>query len=237
MQSNINANTIRTSLTLPWDDIRCVLLDMDGTVLDLNFDNHVWNELVPRAYADHRAMPLEQARTELLAHMREIHGTIEFYSFDYWTAYTGVDLVALHREAAALIQYRPGALAFLDWLRATGRRALIATNAHDHSIRVKRTRADFADRVDAVASSHVYGAPKEDPAFWQSLAAEFGYTPAQTLFIDDNEPVLDAAAASGIAHLLGVVTPDSSKPARSELRYPSFDHFAEIFPATEAGGS
>ncbi len=228
MQRNISTNATRATHELPWDDIHCVLLDMDGTVLDLNYDNHVWNELVPAAYAAARGVALDNAKADLLAHMGEIHGTIEFYSFDYWTAYTGIDLVAVHRAATDLIRYRPGALAFLDWLRESGREVILATNAHHDSIRVKNEHAFIDSKVDAVASSHDYGAPKEAAAFWEALLNEYGYAPEQSLFVDDNEPVLDAAHLSGIEHLLAVNTPDSSKPPRTELRYPSFDHFAEI---------
>jgi putative hydrolase of the HAD superfamily len=30
-----------------WNTINTVLLDMDGTLLDLHFDNHFWLSLVP----------------------------------------------------------------------------------------------------------------------------------------------------------------------------------------------
>ncbi len=228
MQHNIPANASAGIRQLSWDDIDWVLLDMDGTVLDLNYDNQVWNELVPLAYAEVRNISRHAATAELLAHMREIHGTIEFYSFDYWSEYTGVDLVAVHRRATTLIDFRPGAKDFLSWLRNTDRRVILATNAHRDSVAVKDEFTNICNAVDAVASSHDYGAPKESAAYWRSLRAEFGYDPSRSLFVDDNEPVLDAAHASGIRHNFCVHTPDSSKPPRTELRYPSFDHFAEI---------
>jgi putative hydrolase of the HAD superfamily len=37
---------------LPWHDIDTVLLDMDGTLLDLHFDNHFWLEHLPQRYAE-----------------------------------------------------------------------------------------------------------------------------------------------------------------------------------------
>ena len=38
--------------SLPWSDIDTVLLDMDGTLLDLHFDNHFWLEHLPQRYAE-----------------------------------------------------------------------------------------------------------------------------------------------------------------------------------------
>ena len=217
--------------SLDWNSIECVFLDMDGTLLDLNYDNHVWNDLVPQAYALQSGLSLADAKTSLLQHMREIHGTIEFYSFEYWTDYTGVDLIATHQAATDLVDYRPGALEFLRWLKQHGCACVIATNAHPHSIRVKDAHASICAEVDDVVSSHDYASPKEADGFWQALFTAHPYDPKNCLFVDDNEPVLDAAHRSGIGHLLAITTPDSQRPPRTGLRYPSFDDFAEIYPS------
>ena len=37
---------------IPWHEIDSVFLDMDGTLLDLHFDNHFWREHVPLRYAE-----------------------------------------------------------------------------------------------------------------------------------------------------------------------------------------
>jgi FMN phosphatase YigB (HAD superfamily) len=39
-----------------WNAIEHVLLDMDGTILDLAFDNYFWMELVPQRYAQARGL-------------------------------------------------------------------------------------------------------------------------------------------------------------------------------------
>lgn len=44
---------------LPWHQIDTVLLDMDGTLIDLHFDNHLWQQLVPERYAERLALPLD----------------------------------------------------------------------------------------------------------------------------------------------------------------------------------
>jgi putative hydrolase of the HAD superfamily len=93
---------------------------------------------------------------------------------------------------------------------------------------VKHQYTEIADEVSAVVSSHDYGLPKEHPGFWLALNNQHGFTPANSLFVDDNIDVLDAARLAGIGHLLCVATPDSARPARTDLGYPCFDDFHEI---------
>ena len=47
---------------LDWDSIDTVLLDMDGTLLDLHFDNHFWLEFVPHKYAELKGIALRRLR-------------------------------------------------------------------------------------------------------------------------------------------------------------------------------
>ena len=214
--------------TLPWHNIDTVLLDMDGTLLDLNYDNTVWNELVPVAYAQQLDLPVAQARAQLLDHMRTIFGTLNFYSFDYWQQRIGLDIVAIHAQAMHLIAYRPGAERFLTWLDQSRRTSIIATNAHRAGLVLKDDAAQITNRVSRVISAHDFGAPKEQVGFWRALQQAAPFDPATTLFIDDNEAVLNAARDYGIAHLRTITTPDSQRPPRARLNYPTFDHFDEL---------
>jgi HAD superfamily hydrolase (TIGR01509 family) len=217
--------------TVDWSIIDTVFLDMDGTLLDLQYDNNVWNHLLPLAYAERHDLAVDAAREHLMSHMSDIRGSIEFYSFDHWTEFTQLNIIDLHRTATQLVAYRPGAEAFLLWLRKTKRRAIIATNAHRDSLMVKNEHSDICTRVDAVVSSHDYQAPKESQQFWQQLQREHQFDHERTLFVDDTETVLQAALDFGIRHTLAIRTPDSARPARGDLRFPAFDHFAEICPA------
>jgi putative hydrolase of the HAD superfamily len=213
-----------------WDDIDTVLLDMDGTLLDLHYDNTLWNQLLPERYGAARNLATEAARATLFERMQALRGSLEFYCLEHWSAFTGLDVAGLHHELTALIRYRPSAERFLDWLRAAGKRSVLVTNAHRASLHVKNLHAAVVERLDADVSCHDYGSPKESREFWSRLMAEHPFDPGRTLFIDDNAAVLDAASDFGIRHLLTVLRPDSARPCREGLGYPAFDDFAELLP-------
>ena len=214
-----------------WKTVDTVLLDMDGTLLDLNYDNYVWNTLVPQAYAEQNNLSADTAKETLFQHMMSIKGTIEFYSFEYWTQHCNFDnkqLVSIHQQAAQLIQYRSGVITFLRRAKSLGKQLIIATNAHRSSVDIKNQFTNLDKEVHRIVSSHDYGYPKEHFSFWQLLQQHNPYDPQRTLFIDDNETVLDAAANAGIKHLLCISQPDSFRPIRENLRYPYVNSLNEI---------
>ena len=215
---------------LAWRDIDTVLLDMDGTLIDLRFDNILWNHRLPALIADARGIGLDAAREHLYAHMRDAPPSLNYYCVDYWSAYTGMDIAGLHASLGHLVAYRAGAERFISAIRVSGRRAVLVTNAHPKSLEVKDSRIHLTRRLDAGFSSHEFGFPKEDAQFWPAFATRMDYDPEKTLLIDDNAAVLRTAAASGVRHLLCVTQPDSDQPPRTRLPFPAFNHFDEISP-------
>ena len=102
------------------------------------------------------------------------------------------------------------------------------TNAHRKSVNFKHANTGLLDYFDAVVSAHDYMHVKESEAFWQAFERAEGFDRSRTLFIDDNEAVLDAAAAFGIGHLLSIATPDSQRPTRNDSAYPFIDDLSEL---------
>jgi len=64
---------------LDWDSIDTVLLDMDGTLLDLHFDNHFWLEFVPHKYAELKGIGIEEAKADCTAQTTAVAGTLDWY--------------------------------------------------------------------------------------------------------------------------------------------------------------
>jgi len=215
---------------IDWNDIHTVLLDMDGTLLDLHFDNYFWLEYMPEKYAEHHDMPLERAHRSLDALYRARQGSLQWYCLDYWTETLGMDVVAFKHEVDHLIQVRPCVLEFMDALRAAGHRVVMVTNAHLKSLQLKMDRTRLDDHLDRMISSHSLGLAKEEPGFWERLQEVEPFDPRRALLIDDSLAVLDAAHDYGIGHLLAITRPDSNQPARDVGRYRAIDGFHQIMP-------
>lgn len=213
---------------IDWTRIDTVILDMDGTVLDLHFDNRFWLDHLPSIYAERRGLPHEQGLDDLLTRFAAHQGTLNWYCTDFWSQQVGFDVALLKHDLRHLIRERADAFAFLDAVRKSGRRLWLATNAHRASLEIKLDETGMGRWFDVMVSSHDYGHPKEEQEFWRMLQAAHPFDPARALFVDDNEAVLDSALRYGIAQVLCVSTPDSMKPPRTGLRHPALDRFAEL---------
>lgn len=218
------------SAALDWSQIDTVLLDMDGTLLDLYFDNHFWRVHVPRRYAEIHDLDPEIAHARLMTHYAAHHGTLAWYCLDFWGRELALDIVALKEEVAHLIALRPDTVDFLSSLRASGRRVSLVTNAHPQSVDLKMRRTGIAHWFDAMISSHALGLPKEHAEFWPRLRQVEPFDPERTLFIDDSLAVLKAARAHGIRHVLAVCNPDSSLPANHFEDFVGIHSFIEVGP-------
>ena len=205
---------VSTSIRPDWSRIDWVLLDMDGTLLDLNFDNYFWLELIPERYARRHGITHEEARNRLTPQFAAKQGTLDWYCTDYWTRELGMDIAGLKREVRERVRFLHGAEEFLTQLRARSSRVALVTNAHENSLSVKAQQTGLLRYFDAVVSSHRFGVPKEHLQFWQQLQHELQFDPARCLFIDDSVAVLRAAREFGIGQIFAVSRPDSAGPTR-----------------------
>jgi len=215
---------------LDWAAIDTVFLDMDGTLLDLYYDNHFWLEHVPQRYADKLGVSLAEAKDALLPKYRRIQGTLDWYCVDHWSRELGLDIALLKAEVEHLIAVHPFVPDFLDALAARGKRRVLVTNAHQMSIDLKFRRTRLGGRLEQVICAHDLQLAKETPGFWARVREVEPFDPARTLFVDDNLDVLRAARDYGFRWLLAVSAPDSRAPAREIQEFPAIARFSEILP-------
>lgn len=216
-------------MTINWTDIDTVLLDMDGTLLDLHYDNYFWMTYLPQRYAEIKGIELADAQHYLHQLVTSLEGTLNWYCLDYWNNELNLDIGALKAEPAIVhkIAERPYAEQFLQFLKTQKKTVALVTNAHPIGLDIKLAKTCIGDYFDWTVSSHQFQQPKENQAFWHHLQAHVTFDPSRTLFIDDNHSILQAAQQYGIAHTLGIHQPDSQIKRQLDT-VNAIHHFNEI---------
>ena len=215
-------------LQLDWSAIDDVMLDMDGTLLDLHFDSHFWLEYVPQKYAEENGMTYESAKQELLGRYSEVEGKLQWYCVDHWSRKLGLDIALLKEEVDHLIAVHPFVVDFLETVKQAGKRTILVTNAHQKSLALKMKKTRLDHHFDEIVSAHQLGHPKESQAFWACLHAHLPFDPAKTLFVDDSVSVLASAKKYGIANVIAVLKPDTTEPERVLEGFDGIPGFKEL---------
>jgi len=204
------------------------MLDMDGTLLDLAYDNYMWMEHIPRRYAIEKDMPHEAAKRLLADKFAQAQGDLRWYCLDHWSEDLGFDVVQLHHDTSHKIGFLPGALDFLKHVCGEKLRVLLVTNSHRETLNLKDAVTGLCDYFDGIHSSHDYGHPKENQSFWNALQDEVGFDPTKTLFVDDSTYVLRSAQKFGIGSLLKVTQPDTRVEAKNSSEFSGVQRVADI---------
>lgn len=217
-------------MKIDWNQIDKVFLDMDGTLLDLHFDNHFWLDYVPQRYAEAQNISLDVAREELMSRYKNVEGTLEWYCIDHWSRELGLDIALLKAEVDHLIAVHPYVVEFLQALREQNKVILLVTNAHQKALKLKMEKTRLAGFFDDVICAHDLGYPKENRRFWDVLQKQAPFDVKRTLFVDDSESVLHSAKNYGFKWLLAIRQPDTKGPIRQDLAFPAIGSFSEVMP-------
>ena len=211
-----------------WDEIETVLLDMDGTLLDLHFDNYFWREYLPVKWGEKHALEPEEAKRRLSPRFESNAGTLNWYCIDYWTEELQIDVMALKSDIDHLIQIRPHAEEFLNFLHHLNKHVIMVTNCHEKLIELKMRKTGIERYFHEIYCAHRFGSPKEENEFWVKLRQAVDFEPETTVLIDDNLTVLRAARQYGIRYLLSISQPDSQRPLKDTGEFSAVDSFRQI---------
>ena len=217
-----------------WQEIETVLFDMDGTLLDLHYDNHFWRDYLPEKYALKHKLSLAETKKNLAKAFDSTYGTLNFYCVEYWSNTLDIEIVTLKREADEKIRFLPGAEQLLQQVRLQPHspKLAIATNAHREVFNIKDEKLKLSARVDDVFCANEFGSPKEENHFWEKLQDVFAFDPERTLLIDDNQSVLTSAKEYGIAHLVLPLNPDSQNDTQTnKIGCTAIESLEEILPS------
>jgi putative hydrolase of the HAD superfamily len=201
---------------------------MDGTLLDLAYDNYMWMEHIPAAFARQNALSEDEAKQRLRETFLRLEGKLDWYCLDHWSEALKLDVAALHREQNDRIGFLPGARQFLETVAGHELRLLLVTNSHQKTLDIKAEVTGITGFFDGIYTSHGLGHAKEDQPFWHALAEIEGFDPETSLFVDDNVAVLQSARTYGIRMLLNITRPDTRRPPRRHADFSGIEGVAEL---------
>jgi len=213
---------------IPLNDIKFVLLDLDGTLLDRYFDDYFWEHLVPEKYAEKHDMSFGSAREHLLGTYRRHEGTLKWTDLDFWSEELDLDIPALKEQLRHLIEVHPHVEDFLKEMKRKHKKIYLFTNAHYKSVNLKFHKTGIGKYFDSVVTSNEIGSPKEHLDFWHKARERIGFEPEKTLFVDDTEAVLHTARAFGIRYVLLKGRASSREKPRRSTDFPYITDFNEL---------
>ena len=225
----------RPASMINWSAIHTVLLDMDGTLLDLHYDNHFWLEHVPKRWSQHNHTTLEHAKEYLYSLFQSQENTLNWTDLDYWSERLKLDIPVLKKEIEHLIAVHPYVVDFLLFLKHSGKMVWLVTNAHSKTLDLKMKNTLIGPYFDGIISAHQVGLPKEDERFWGELQSFISYEPDRTLLGEDSETNLTTAERFSIRYLVYISRYSSKIEPRLSERFASIDYFNMLVP--EKGSS
>jgi putative hydrolase of the HAD superfamily len=211
-----------------WSQIDTILLDMDGTLLDKYFDDHFWEEYVPKIFAETNKLSEEEARKVLLQRYQKVEDTLQWCDLDYWTKQLGLDIPELKCKVDHLIKVHPYVTDFLKYAKSINKEVHLVTNAHSKTLEIKMRKTALGSYFDRIVCAEEIGYAKEQPEFWKKLEKHLAYDKERTLLADDTAKVLNSARQYGMGFLVFVARPSSRIPVKFSPDYPSITYFNEL---------
>jgi len=208
--------------------IKYVLLDMDGTLLDLYFDDYFWGHLVPEKYAERHGITFGRAVDKLTKRYGHHKGTLNWADVDFWSEELDLDIPALKEQIKHLIEVHPHVEVFLRKLKGSERKVFLVTDAHYKVLDLKMKKTRLGGYFDACITSFEIGYPKEDMRFWYRLYEKLAFDKQDTLFVDDTERILKTAKEFGIGYVVYKARANSRKEASVSRHFPAITDFREL---------
>ena len=208
---------------MKWDSIETFFLDMDGTLLDLSYDNYFWHKHIPKVYAKINNISYIKSKEIFEKMYKEKQGTLDWYCLNYWSDKLKINLNSELLKTKHKIKIFPGVIDFLLQLKKRDIKIVLLTNCPRDMLNVKFNEKKLWGYFDNIISSEDYGFAKETNEFWNCLDKELIYNKKTTIFIDDNQKVLDFAYRNGIKNIIAINFPDSESKKQIIKNYKSID--------------
>ncbi|WP_171258533.1 HAD-IA family hydrolase [Acinetobacter boissieri] len=204
------------------------MFDMDGTLLDLAYDDLIWNIKVPEHYVRAHATTYNDIHSLMHHYHEQYKHTLSWYSTQFWSQKLQLDVVNIHQQYAEHICTRPYCIELLTELNQRGHECWLVTNADLKTLKLKLEKTQIGPYFKHIISSEYIGYAKEDAQFWHTLHKQFPFCIKNSIFIDDTLAVLQQAEQFGLKHLWGIAQPSSTRQITANHHYPMLDQLTDL---------
>ncbi len=174
-----------------------VSFDMEGTLIDHSYSEHIWGTDIPTLYAEKHGVDLDHARETVFREYNQLGDhRPEWYDVGFWFRRFGLpgDWRELPEKRRSLIRVYPDARTVLDTL------------ASEHTLVVSSNtiREMLTIQVEEVGDyfTHVFSAPsdyhsvKKDQSFYRKILDTIGIMPSDMIHVGDHHKYDYTAARS-----------------------------------------
>ena len=181
-------------------DIECLLIDMDGVILDNAYDNDFWQNQIPEVIADSRGIEFDDAKRLAIQIFNYKKNTKDWYDVDYWSNMLSIDIEAQKRSEKSFskISLYDGVIDTLSVLKNKTKMILI-TNAHRKTLNIKLEKYNLTPYFDEMVCAHELNYVKEDIQLWYMLRSKYRLDYEKTLLVEDTINNINVGLSAGIS--------------------------------------
>ena len=181
-------------------DIGCLLIDMDGVILDNAYDNDFWQNQIPEVIADSKGIAFDDAKRLAIQIFNYKKNTKDWYDVDYWSNMLDIDIEAQKRSEKSFsrISLYDGVIDTLNVLKNKTKMILI-TNAHRKTLNIKLEKYNLIPYFDEMVCAHELHYVKEDIQLWYMLRSKYRLDYEKTLLVEDTINNINVGLSAGIS--------------------------------------
>ena len=181
-------------------DIECLLIDMDGVILDNAYDNDFWQNQIPEVIADNKGIAFDDAKRLAIQIFNYKKNTKDWYDVDYWSNMLNIDIEAQKRSEKSFsrISLYDGVIDTLSVLKNKTKTILI-TNAHRKTLNIKLEKYNLNPYFDEMVCAHELNYVKEDIQLWYMLRSKYRLDYEKTLLVEDTINNINVGLSAGIS--------------------------------------
>ena len=181
-------------------DIECLLIDMDGVILDNAYDNDFWQNQIPEVIADNKGIAFDDAKRLAIQIFNYKKNTKDWYDVDYWSNMLNIDIEAQKRSEKSFsrISLYDGVIDTLSVLKNITKMILI-TNAHRKTLNIKLEKYNLTPYFDEMVCAHELNYVKEDIQLWYMLRSKYRLDYEKTLLVEDTINNINVGLSAGIS--------------------------------------